>query len=70
MHEITNPNMNTVYSIVYDPVNKVIHAATGSNQGAKSVGLTFSANNKSFGKLLQIWDGGKDVIFFISNKEL
>lgn len=57
--------MKTVYSIVYDPVNKVIHAATGSNKQEKSIGLTFSARRSSFGKLLQIWDGGNDVgIYF------
>ncbi len=61
LYEITNESMKTVYSIVYDPVNEVIHAAAGKNQEVKSVGLTFSAKISSFGNLLQIWDGGNDV---------
>jgi peptidylamidoglycolate lyase len=61
--EITNENMNTVFSIEYDPINEVLHAATGQNNGAKALGLTFKADAKNFGKLLQIWNGEKYDIF-------
>lgn len=55
--------MRQVYAIEYDPVNEVIHAATGINYGIKSIGLTFSANAGSFGKLLQKWDAS--VVSFL-----
>lgn len=52
---ITDPSMKTVYAIVYDPINQVIHAATGDNRGMEAIGLTFDASPIGFGKLLQKW---------------
>lgn len=54
--ELTNGNMKTVYSIEYDPINEVLHAATGENHGHEAVGLTFKASEKDFGKFLQKWN--------------
>lgn len=55
-HEITHPEMNTVYAIKYDPEHGVIHAASGENSNANSVGLTFDATKANFGKVLNKWD--------------
>lgn len=52
---MTDPSMKTVYAIVYDPINLVIHAATGENSGEEAVGLTFDASPIGFGNLLQKW---------------
>ena len=62
--EITNKDMKTVYSIEYDPINEVLHAATGENHGNDAIGLTFNANEKEFGTFLQKWNGETHVIFF------
>ena len=58
---ITDPNMATVYAIQYDPINKVIHAATGSNKNLEAFGLTFDANIEEFGKLIQKWTPKNEV---------
>lgn len=52
---ITDQNMETVYAIVYDPINQVIHAATGDNRNKESFGLTFDASPINFGNLIQKW---------------
>lgn len=52
---ITDPSMNTVYAIEYDPKNQVMHAATGDNHNLKAFGLTFDMNPINFGKLVQKW---------------
>jgi hypothetical protein len=68
--EITNNDMKTVYSIEYDPINEVLHAATGENHGHDAMGLTFKADEKDFGKFLQNWNAENHVIFnfFFQNK--
>lgn len=55
-HEITHPEMKTVYAIKYDPENGVIHAASGENNNQNSVGLTFDATKANFGKVLNKWN--------------
>lgn len=52
---ITDPSMRTVYAIVYDRVNQVIHAATGDNHNIEAFGLTFNASPIGFGQLVQKW---------------
>ena len=59
--EITDSDMETVYSIEYDPINEVLHAATGENHGRDAIGLTFKADAENFGKLLQKWNAERDV---------
>lgn len=54
--EITDSNMRTVYAIKYDPINEVLHAATGDNRRRDAGGLTFVAKKDNFGKLIQKWD--------------
>ena len=66
-HEITNPNMRTVYAIYYDQTNQVIHAATGKNNVAKPICLTFDASKDKFGELVQIWDANSDVKFMFNH---
>jgi len=57
--------MKTVYAIASDPVNLVIHAATGENKGEDPVGLTFDVSPIGFGKLLQKWAHKTEVIIFL-----
>lgn len=52
---IKDENMRTVYGIAHDPLNQVIHAATGDNHRKEAVGLTFDASPINFGKMLQTW---------------
>lgn len=61
--DITNTNMNSVFSIKYDHVNELVYA-TGFNNGIEAVGLTFGADEQSFGKFLQKWDTQGHVSFF------
>ncbi len=58
---VSDPSMKTVYAIVYDPVNLVIHAATGENKGEDAVGLTFDVSPIGFGSLLQKWSHKTEV---------
>lgn len=61
-YDITDESMKTVYAIRYDPINQVIHAATGENKGSEALGLTFDASEKNFGKIVQRWNGeGRDL---------
>ena len=62
--EIKNSNMKTVYAIEYDPFNQVIHAATGQNSYMPSFGLTFSAEETTFGNLVQRWQPDQEVSFY------
>ncbi len=55
--------MKTVYSIKYDDINDVIQAITGENKGLKSLGITFDANKRSFGKIIQKWEVKEYVSF-------
>jgi hypothetical protein len=55
VHEITHPDMQTVYAIKYDPMNQVLHAATGDNHRAEASGFTFDASKENFGKFLDKW---------------
>lgn len=48
-------NMKTVYGITHDPLNQVIHAATGDNHNIEAVGITFDVSPIDFGKMLQTW---------------
>ena len=61
VHEISDEKMKTVYAIRYDPVNEVIHAATGENNGFEALGITFSAKKDTFGKMLQKWNAKENV---------
>jgi len=54
-------NTKTVYAIEYDPLNGVIHAATGSNGFMPAYGLTFSTDANDFCKLLQKWESDKVI---------
>ena len=55
VHEITHPDMQTVYAIKYDPMNQVLHAATGDNHRAEASGFTFDTSKEKFGKFLDKW---------------
>lgn len=48
--------MLTVYAIKYDPVNNVLHAATGENKNTEATGFTFDASEKGFGNFLNEWE--------------
>lgn len=65
-HEITHPDMATVYAIEYDPIKEVLHAVTGSNFGRTALGLTFDASEANFGKFVQEWKTNNKVfiLFF------
>ena len=56
--------MKTVYAIKYDKQYEVIHAVTGSNDGAESYGLTFDAKLNNFGKFIQKWQPKSGVANF------
>lgn len=52
---IEHRDMETVYAIVYDPINDLLHAATGDNHRAESIGLTFDMSPLFFGDFLYKW---------------
>lgn len=61
VNEISHPKMLTVYAIKYDPINIVLHAATGENKKNVSTGFTFDASINGFGNFLNKWNTGNKV---------
>lgn len=53
--------MNTVYAVKYDPVDEVLHAATGENHRKGGFGFTFDASKDNFGDFIQKWEADKRV---------
>jgi outer membrane protein assembly factor BamB len=53
--DLTNQNMNSVFSLSYDHINKLLYA-TGFKDGVEAVGLTFEASGNNFGIFLQKWN--------------
>ena len=62
---ITDPDMKTVYAMEHDPINQVLHVATGDNHDAEALGLTFDVSPINFGKLNQKWSHKTEVSTFI-----
>ena len=61
--DLTNVNMNSVFSIRFDSVNKLLFA-TGFKDGIEAVGLTFEGDQYNFGRFLQKWNSQGHVSFF------
>jgi len=57
---IEHKDMKTVYAIVYDPMNELLHVVTGDNHNSESTGLTFDMSPINFGALHNKWSD-KDV---------
>lgn len=74
---ITDPDMKTVYAMEHDPINQVMHVATGDNHDAEALGLTFDVSPINFGKLNQKWShktedltGAHDIALSMDTKNI
>ncbi|CAF0765592.1 unnamed protein product [Adineta ricciae] len=52
---IEHPSLNTIYALTYNPLKNHLYAISGTGVRTDAVGYTFSADSKSFGRLLSIW---------------
>lgn len=59
---IKHPAMSSVYAVEFDPNKKRLYALSHGDESRPSIGLTFSAEAKSFGRLIKTWSNNQAMI--------